>query len=124
MRGNTPRYCALRPELTPDKFDNCFPAFDGTDYFRQGAQDTRNQDSIVRVANSNPEDRGTIVARRPQKRKIPILCNRDRRARNSFIPNLPVDRCQHAKVGNVNRLAAGVAQSLCQGRRKLRVNQK
>jgi hypothetical protein len=59
--------------LTPEKFDYCFPALESADNRRQGTQYLRNQALIVRVANSNPQDRRTNVTRCAEKRKIAIL---------------------------------------------------
>ena len=84
----------------------------------------RNQGLIVCVANSNPQDRRTCVARCAEKWKVPILRDQDRRAGNGFIPNLLIGRCEQAEVGNVDRLATAVAQSRSQRGRKLRVDQK
>ena len=47
-----------------------------------------------------------------------------RRARKGFVPNLQIGSCLQAEIDNVNGLAAGLAQCLCERRRKLRVDQK
>ena len=60
----------------------------------------------------------------PAKGKVAILGDENRRAGNGFIPNLLVGGCLQPEIDDVNRLAAGLAQRLCQQGRKLRVDQK
>jgi hypothetical protein len=60
----------------------------------------------------------------PAKGKVAILGDENRRAGNGFIPNLLVGGCLQPEIDDVNRLAAGLAQRLCQQGRKLRVYQK
>jgi hypothetical protein len=69
-------------------------------------------------------DRGTVVTGSADERKVAILGNQDRRTGMGFIPDLPIGRSQQAEVSYMNRLAAGAKQSLCQRRRKLRVDDK
>lgn len=59
--------------LTPDKFDNCFVAFDRFDNGRQGLQCEFDKLSIAYVANSDPEDRWSIAPCGPAKGKVAIL---------------------------------------------------
>ncbi len=61
---------------------------------------------------------------RSGKGKVAILGDENCRAGNSLIPNLLVGSCQQPEVDKVNRLAAGLAQCLCQRGRKLRVDHK
>jgi hypothetical protein len=110
--------------LTPDKFDNRFIAFDSIDNCRQGAQHQLDQLSIGRIANSDPQDRRTIVPCGPAKGEVTILGDEDRRAGNSFIPNLLVGSCQQSEVDKMNRLTAGLAQCRRQRGRKLCIDQK
>ena len=60
----------------------------------------------------------------PTKGKVAILSDEDRRAREGFVPNLQIGSCLQAEVDNVNGLTAGLAQCLCERRRKLRVDQR
>ena len=78
----------------PDKFDNCFAAFDRVDNGRQGLQCEFDKLSIAYVANSDPEDRWAIAPCSPAKGKVAILGDENRRTGNGFIPNLLVGRCQ------------------------------
>jgi hypothetical protein len=110
--------------LTSNKFNDRFASFGGSDNCRQGTQHLFNQGSIVRVANSDPDDRGTVVTGSAEERKIAILGNQDRRTGKGFIPDLPIGRSQQAEVSYMNRFAAGATQSLCQRRRKLSVDEK
>lgn len=80
--------------------------------------------SIADVADPDPQDRWTIVPCGPPERKVTVLGDEYRRPGNGLIPNLPVGSCQQSEVDKVNRLTAGLAQCLCQRRRKLRIDQK
>ena len=96
--------------LTPHKFDHSLFTFDRINNRRQGVQYQFNELSISYIANPDPQDRRTIVARGPAKGEVSILADENRRARNGFIPNLLVGRCQQSEIDNVNCVAAGMAQ--------------
>ena len=116
---------SIRPaDSSSNKFDNCFIALDRVDNCRQGAQNKFDQLSIAYIADSDPQDRWAIAPCGPTKGKVAILSDEDRRARKGFVPNLQIGSCLQAEIDNVNGLAAGLAQCLCERRRKLRVDQK
>jgi len=63
--------------LESDELNNRFTSFDGSGNCRQGAQYLRDQASVIRVADPNPQDRRTVALRRAQKREIPIFGHQD-----------------------------------------------
>jgi hypothetical protein len=109
--------------LTPYKFDHSLTAFDRIDDRRQGAQRQFDQLSVAHIANPDPQNRRTIVARGPTKGEVSILADENRRAGKSFIPNLLVGRCQQSEIDNVNCVAAGMAQCFRQRGRKLCIDE-
>jgi hypothetical protein len=67
--------------LTPDKFANCFIAFESIDNCRQGAQRQRDQLSPARITNSYAKDGWTIFSCGPANGKVVILDDQNRRAK-------------------------------------------
>jgi hypothetical protein len=81
-------------------------------------------DSVRLSVLPTRQDRGTILSRGAQERKVSIFGDQDCRAGSGFIPNLPIGRRLQIEVDHVNSLAPSITQRPCQGRRKLRVDQK
>jgi hypothetical protein len=113
-----------RPGLAPNKFNHGLASFYGIHHGRRRTQDLCNQNPVVRVADANPQNRRTVVARRTKKRKITILGNQNGVPHNSLIPNLPIGRRQQANVGNVYGLIPGSAPGFRQRGWKLCVDEK
>ena len=108
--------------LTPDEFDNRFSTFNGAGNCRQRAQHLRNQRSIVRIADADPQDYRAIVAGCSKQREILVLGHEDGAARTGFLPNLPIRRGEQPQIENMHRIEAGRAQGPRERGRKLSVD--